>query len=147
MPRVPKTILLQDFDSTKEIWVNKKKLLSARSLAFLNKSPTGFSWGYGGSGPAQLAFAIFLKYLPAREVMAMHQALNWKFKATLPQTDFETVIPFDEPTGFPLPLQNVVPCSEILEMSQQPGQVARDAPAVAPAFCSMGHQYPQVRSD
>jgi len=24
----------------------------------LNKSPTGFAWGYGGSGPAQLAYAI-----------------------------------------------------------------------------------------
>uniref|UniRef100_UPI003AF96E02 DUF6166 domain-containing protein n=2 Tax=Thiolapillus sp. TaxID=2017437 RepID=UPI003AF96E02 len=28
-----------------------------------NKSPTGFSWGYRGSGPAQLALAILADYL------------------------------------------------------------------------------------
>lgn len=27
-------------------------------LDVMNKSPTGFAWGYEGSGPAQLAFAI-----------------------------------------------------------------------------------------
>jgi hypothetical protein len=31
----------------------------------LNKSPTGFSWGYTGSGPAQLAFAILLDHYSA----------------------------------------------------------------------------------
>jgi hypothetical protein len=29
---------------------------------YLNKSPTGFNWGYPGSGPAQLAFAILLDH-------------------------------------------------------------------------------------
>jgi hypothetical protein len=28
-----------------------------------NHSPTGFAWGYGGSGPAQLALAILADYL------------------------------------------------------------------------------------
>lgn len=27
-------------------------------LEVMNKSPTGYAWGYGGSGPAQLAFAL-----------------------------------------------------------------------------------------
>lgn len=27
-------------------------------LDIANKSPTGFAWGYGGSGPAQLAIAL-----------------------------------------------------------------------------------------
>lgn len=27
-------------------------------LDLFNHSPTGFEWGYGGSGPAQLALAI-----------------------------------------------------------------------------------------
>jgi hypothetical protein len=31
-----------------------------RSLRYRQHSPTGFSWGYNGSGPAQLAFAILL---------------------------------------------------------------------------------------
>jgi len=31
-------------------------------LRLRNHSPTGFSWGYGGSGPAQLALAILVDY-------------------------------------------------------------------------------------
>jgi hypothetical protein len=31
----------------------------------LNHSPTGFNWGYTGSGPAQLAFAILLDHFSA----------------------------------------------------------------------------------
>jgi hypothetical protein len=34
------------------------------SLKVRNHSPTGFSWGYGGSGPSQLALAILLDYAP-----------------------------------------------------------------------------------
>lgn len=30
------------------------------SLKVANHSPTGFSWGYGGSGPAQLSIALLL---------------------------------------------------------------------------------------
>jgi hypothetical protein len=33
-----------------------------RSLKLRNHSPTGFNWGYGGSGPSQLALAILLDY-------------------------------------------------------------------------------------
>lgn len=32
-------------------------------LDLANKSPTGFSWGYLGSGPSQLALAILADYL------------------------------------------------------------------------------------
>lgn len=28
----------------------------------INHSPDGFNWGYGGSGPTQLAFAIMYEY-------------------------------------------------------------------------------------
>src|SRR5262245_26367929 len=37
-------------------------LLSARRDLF-NHSPCGFEWGYGGSGPAQLALAILCKVM------------------------------------------------------------------------------------
>ncbi|MCU4744613.1 DUF6166 domain-containing protein [Natronoglomus mannanivorans] len=33
-----------------------------RSLEVRNHGPTGFEWGYNGSGPAQLALAILLDY-------------------------------------------------------------------------------------
>ncbi len=39
-----------------------KELTPDRSLKLFNHSPTGFNWGYGGSGPAQLALAILLDY-------------------------------------------------------------------------------------
>jgi len=45
------------------IAVNGKPLLPAASLKVFNHSPTGFEWGYSGSGPAQLALAILLDYL------------------------------------------------------------------------------------
>jgi hypothetical protein len=32
---------------------------------YVNHSPTGFDWGYMGSGPAQLAFAILLDHFNA----------------------------------------------------------------------------------
>jgi hypothetical protein len=38
------------------------RLTPDRSLALVNHSPSGFEWGYGGSGPAQLALALLLDY-------------------------------------------------------------------------------------
>src|SRR5204863_5783137 len=35
-------------------------LRPGRSQRVINHSPDGFAWGYGGSGPAQLALAILL---------------------------------------------------------------------------------------
>lgn len=36
-----------------------------RGYRYVNHSPTGFEWGYTGSGPAQLAFAILLDHYGA----------------------------------------------------------------------------------
>lgn len=43
-----------------------------RSLKLRNHSPTGFEYGYGGSGPAQLALAILLNALPSEEAALDH---------------------------------------------------------------------------
>jgi len=40
----------------------QEQLTPDRSLALVNHSPSGFEWGYGGSGPAQLALALLLDY-------------------------------------------------------------------------------------
>lgn len=37
-----------------------KEIDPRRSQAVRNHSPDGFAWGYGGSGPAQLALALLL---------------------------------------------------------------------------------------
>jgi hypothetical protein len=52
----------------------------------INHSPTGISWGYCGSGPAQCALAILLDYLGDAEEARRHYQ-NFKFRviAGLPQ--------------------------------------------------------------
>ena len=49
-------------------------------------SPTGFEWGYGGSGPADLALNLLLKATGDRDFAAHHhQAFKWRFVAKLPE--------------------------------------------------------------
>lgn len=49
-------------------------------------SPTGFEWGYGGSGPADLALNILLKYGVAMEVAeVLHQDFKWEYIAGIPK--------------------------------------------------------------
>jgi hypothetical protein len=56
------------------------KLPLKPSLKLYNHSPTGFNFGYGGSGPAQLALAILLDYTGDKMVAgAFHQDFKWKF--------------------------------------------------------------------
>jgi hypothetical protein len=56
------------------------------SQALINHSPDGFAWGYGGSGPAQLALAILLDYTGDRErSLALYQDFKWQYVAHWPQ--------------------------------------------------------------
>ena len=52
-------------------------------LDLRSHSPTGFEWGYGGSGPAQLALALAASRLPDALAHAIHQHLKWTLVATL----------------------------------------------------------------
>jgi hypothetical protein len=53
-------------------------------LDLWNHSPTGFEWGYGGSGPAQLALALLADCLNNDdEATRLHQAFKWKVVANL----------------------------------------------------------------
>ena len=52
-PSIRRTVLVS---------VNGVPLPLEPSLKILNHSPTGFAWGYMGSGPAQLALAMLLDY-------------------------------------------------------------------------------------
>lgn len=96
MPKVPATLRLKGKLATGEVWVNGKPLSLKKSLEVYSHSPTGFSWGYGGSGPAQLALAILLRYLPEIDAVSLHQDFKWKFIAPLPQEDFETQLDIRE---------------------------------------------------
>lgn len=50
-----------------------------RSLEVYNHSPTGFEWGYGGSGPSQLALAILLLATDSEET-ALQYYHDFKFE-------------------------------------------------------------------
>ena len=50
-----------------------------RSLAVIDHSPTGFEWGYGGSGPSQLALAILIEATDSEET-ALQYYHDFKFE-------------------------------------------------------------------
>ncbi|HUC10022.1 MAG TPA: DUF6166 domain-containing protein [Stellaceae bacterium] len=58
-------------------------------LDLCNHSPTGFEWGYPGSGPAQLALAILADFLgdDARAI-ALHQEFKWDHISPLTGDEF-----------------------------------------------------------
>ena len=53
-------------------------------------SPDGFGWGYGGSGPAQLALAVLTYHLgDEEEALEHYQAFKWEVVADLPLEEWE----------------------------------------------------------
>jgi hypothetical protein len=51
-----------------------------------NHSPTGFEWGYGGSGPAQLALALAADVLDDdQKAQDVYQRLKFKLIGGLPR--------------------------------------------------------------
>lgn len=70
------------------ITVDGRLLTPERSQKLRNHSPDGFSWGYGGSGPAQLALAILLECgVDDNRAMFVYQDFKFAFIANLPQDD------------------------------------------------------------
>ena len=68
---------------------------------FVHHSPTGLEWGYGGSGPADLALALAADVIGpekesvsiyrgkvGRRAMGVHQELKFQVVAHLPQEQF-----------------------------------------------------------
>lgn len=54
-------------------------------LDLRNHSPTGFAWGYGGSGLAQLALALLADYLGDERAEELYQNFKCNVIAALPQ--------------------------------------------------------------
>jgi hypothetical protein len=55
-------------------------------LDLSNHSPTGFEWGYGGSGPAQLALAILADALgDDKAALRLHQRYKFMVIGALPR--------------------------------------------------------------
>ena len=50
-----------------------------------NHSPTGFEWGYGGSGPTQLALALLADCLnDGDQALSLYQEFKFRIVASLP---------------------------------------------------------------
>lgn len=49
-----------------------------------NHSPDGFQWGYGGSGPAQLALAICCNAVGVERARRVYQDFKFRVVASLP---------------------------------------------------------------
>jgi len=73
---------------TGQVWIDGRELSPERSQAVVNHSPTGFAWGYGGSGPAQLALALLLEITTKDMALLWYQDVKWNIIAPLPQADF-----------------------------------------------------------
>lgn len=47
-------------------------------------SPNGFEWGYGGSGPADLALNILLMYTDKETAKELYQIFKWDYVTKMP---------------------------------------------------------------
>lgn len=73
---------------TREVKIDDEVLSPKESQKLINHSPDGFSWGYLGSGPSQLALALLLRF--TNETFAKHNYQQFKLDiiANIDQADF-----------------------------------------------------------
>jgi hypothetical protein len=71
-----------------EVFIDGEQLTLEPSLEVYSHSPTGFEWGYGGSGPSQLALAILLELYGRSTALHYYQAFKYKFIVAAAQDGF-----------------------------------------------------------
>jgi len=71
---------------TREVTIDDIPLSPKESQEVLNHSPDGFSWGYGGSGPAQLALALLMEITDDKQANGYHLEFKWDIIAPLDMT-------------------------------------------------------------
>src|SRR3990167_4937806 len=82
-------IKLEGSINQREVYLNGSYLDPAPSQKVYNHSPDGFMWGYGGSGPAQLALALLLNFADKNFALKYYQEVKEDVVAKLPQDDFD----------------------------------------------------------
>jgi len=82
-------MIIKGIWSTHKVFIGPDELSPIASQKVYNHSPDGFCWGYGGSGPAQLALALLMRYLPTNSAVNAYQDFKFAIIAQLPQADFE----------------------------------------------------------
>lgn len=61
---------------------------AVRSLKVRNHSPDGFAWGYGGSGPSQLALGILLEETDQETAERLYMDFKWAVTSSLPEKNW-----------------------------------------------------------
>lgn len=79
---------------TREVVLNHRELLPDESQELINHSPDGFAWGYGGSGPSQLALAVCMEVYKGESGIPKYQEFKRDHIEPLPQSDFDVIIEF-----------------------------------------------------
>ncbi|MGH7979968.1 MAG: DUF6166 domain-containing protein [Limisphaerales bacterium] len=82
-PELAKTYEGRRCEESVVVTVDGRPLPERKDL--YNHSPTGFEWGYGGSGPAQLALALLADHLgDGDQALALYQEFKRRVVAALP---------------------------------------------------------------
>ena len=82
--------MIHGVHSENMVYVDSTPLDLEGSLKIRNHSPTGFQWGYLGSGPAQLSLALLLHFgASEQEATNYYQDFKQEILAQLPQEDFD----------------------------------------------------------
>lgn len=76
-------VMIQGNLATRTVTIDGRPLSPKESLKIVNHSPDGFAWGYGGSGPSQLALAILLCYTGRDTAQRLYQRFKWDVVANL----------------------------------------------------------------
>lgn len=79
---IPTEVLIKLYGEDRRVEINGVELKPERSLKIRNHSPDGFNWGYPGSGPAQLALAILLEFMPETFAVGLYQQFKFHVVAT-----------------------------------------------------------------
>lgn len=102
-----------------EVWAVRRGVKShlPHRLDLWNHSPTGLEWGYGGSGPAQLALALLADVLKDDlQAVEYHQPFKWEVVARL------------EHEGWKLSFDKILKWVEAHDQELQDQQHGRDFP-------------------
>jgi len=89
-------IILRGSWETREVWLNGQPLSPKKSQNVWNHSLDGFNWGYGGSGPSQLALAVLLEFYDTDTAVGLHHKFKDEVIALLPQRDFIKTVYLEE---------------------------------------------------
>ena len=79
---------IKGYYQDRTVFIDGKELSPAPSQKLKNHSPDGFAWGYGGSGPAQLALAILLEITKDKQfTLKNYQDFKWDIVCDLPMEE------------------------------------------------------------